>query len=102
MEKRYKSNTELLNYHNEILIEKLKKFHVGDPEIWIYQAIAIIDNKEMVEVRHRLNTRRRKLRERIDYNTKLKEGGMEKIEKLIEECPDWKDDVLQVLKKYNI
>lgn len=102
VEKRYKSNTELLNYHNEILIEKLKKFHVGDPEIWIYQAIAIIDNKEMVEVRHRLNTRRRKLRERIDYNTKLKEGGMEKIEKLIEECPDWKDDVLQVLKKYNI
>lgn len=82
-EKRYMNNTESLNYYNEILVKQLRKFKLGDPDIWIYQAIAIIDNKEMVEVRHRLNIRRGKLRERIDYNTKLKEEEMEKVKELV-------------------
>ncbi|ROR27334.1 hypothetical protein EDD66_10629 [Mobilisporobacter senegalensis] len=101
-ERRYKNNTELLNYYNEVLVKNLRKFKIADPDIWIYQAIAIIDNREMVEVRHRLNVRRAKLRERIDYNTKLKQDGMEKIQKLISKDPDWKKEVVESLKKYDI
>lgn len=101
-EKRYKNNTELLNYYNEALVKQLRKFKIADPDIWIYQAIAIIDNKEMVEVRHRLNVRRQKLRERIDYNTKLRQDGTDAIQKLITKYPDKKNEVIEALKVYNI
>lgn len=101
-EKRYKSNTELLNYYNEVLIKRLRNFKIADPDIWIYQAIAIIDSKEMVEVRHRLNVRRQKLRERIDYNTKLRQEGTQVIQKLITKYPDRRNEVIKALKKFNI
>lgn len=101
-EKRYKNNTELLNYYNEVLIKRLRNFKIADPDIWIYQAIAIIDSKEMVEVRHRLNVRRQKLRERIDYNTKLRQEGTQVIQKLITKYPDKKNEVIEALKKFNI
>lgn len=99
---RYKHNTEMLNHYNEVLIGELKKLGVFDPDIWVYQAIAIIDQKEMVEVRHRLNVRRQKLRERIDYNYKLKVSAVELLEKLISENPALGEEVKRVSREYNI
>ena len=46
----------------------LKSLSLYDPHIWLAQVKALIDPKEMVEVRHGLSTRRQKLRARIKYN----------------------------------
>lgn len=100
--KRYQKNTELLNKYSEVLIEVLEKLNVIDKEIWVYQAIAILDSKEMVEIRHRLNIRRQKLRERIDYNTKLKKMGIEEIEKLIQQKPEYRTEVIETLKMFHL
>lgn len=101
-QERYRKNTEMLNRYNIILVEEMKKQKVSDPEIWIYQAAALIDRKEMVEVRHRLNVRRQKLRERIDYNTGIKMEAMGRIQGLIAEMPERKTEVIEVLRKYEI
>lgn len=101
-QKKYKKNTELLNSYNEILIHELRGFKIADPEIWVYQAAAILDSKEMVEIRHRLNVRRQKLRDKIDYNTKLRDKGMNEIKKLIETNQEWKEEVADILRKYRI
>lgn len=101
-DERYKNNTELLNHFNEILIDELTRFHVADPEVWLYQAIAIIDGKEMVEVRHRLNVRRQKLRERIDYNAKLKDIAIDDINQMLKKYPTMKEDIALVLVEYGI
>ncbi|BCN30022.1 hypothetical protein [Anaeromicropila herbilytica] len=100
--RRYEKNTELLNFYNETLIKELKKYNINDPEIWIYQAIAIIDQKEMQEVRHRLNVRRQKLRERIDYNNKVKEHCLMNIEGLIKKNPHLRPQIEELLVKNNI
>lgn len=100
--KRYQKNTELLNQYSEVLMEVLDELDVTDTEIWVYQAIAILDPKEMVEIRHRLNTRRQKLRERIDYNTQLKEMGIEEIEKLIQQKPEYRTEVIEILKAFDL
>lgn len=100
--KRYQKNTELLNQYSEVLMEVLEELDVTDTEIWVYQAIAILDPKEMVEIRHRLNTRRQKLRERIDYNTQLKEMGIEEIEKLIQQKPEYRTEVIEILKAFDL
>lgn len=100
--KRYQKNTELLNKFSEVLMGVLEELDVTDTEIWVYQAIAILDPKEMVEIRHRLNTRRQKLRERIDYNTQLKEMGIEEIEKLIQQKPEYRTEVIEILKAFDL
>lgn len=100
--KRYQSNTQLLEFYNDILIKELKKYHIADAEIWIYQPTALIDDREMVEVRHRLNIRRQKLRERIDVNQKQKEEATKEITTLIRAYPDSKDDAIRILRQYQI
>jgi hypothetical protein len=100
--RRYQSNTELLEFYNKELIHELKKFGITDSEIWIYQPNAILDNKEMVEVRHRLNVRRQKLRERIDLNTKLKEEAMTAIGKTVKTYPECEEETGRLLRRYRI
>lgn len=100
--RRYQDNTELLEYYNKELIGELKKVGVADSEIWIYQTGAILDNKEMVEVRHRLNVRRQKLRERIDLNTKQKEEALQAIDAIKKTFPECEEEAVQIMKRYRI
>lgn len=101
-EKRYRQNSELLEQYNRQLIQELKLYELADPEIWIYQAVAIIDSKEMVEVRHRLNVRRQKLRERIDYTNKIKERSIEEIKKVLDKNPEQKEEIIKLLERFGI
>ena len=100
--RRYQKNSDLLEFYNNELIHELKKFGINDAEIWIFQTSAMLDSKEMVEVRHRLNVRRQNLRERIDVNVKQKEEAMRAIRNTIRTYPDCEDDANQLLSKYRI
>mgnify|MGYP001233824727 FL=1 len=100
--KKYRSNSQLLEYYYERLINELKRFGVNDAEIWIYQPSAILDSREMVEIRHRLNVRRQKLRERIDTYQKQKEEAAKNIISMIKACPERKDDAIRILDEYKI
>lgn len=57
----------------EGLIKALDGLNLYDSAVWTSQVEALIDNREMTEVRHALNIRRQKLRESIDFNTKTVE-----------------------------
>ena len=100
--RRYQNNTELLEFYNKELIHELKNYGIKDSEIWIYQPTAILDSKEMVEVRHRLNIRRQKLRERIDTNTKQKEEAMTAIKTTTKNYPECEEEADRLLRKYRI
>jgi hypothetical protein len=98
--KKYQSNTNKLEIYNQELVSELKRFGVADSEIWVYQANAIVDTKEMVEIRHRLNVRRQKLREQIDTGMKQKEESMILIENAIIVRPECREEAMNLLKKY--
>lgn len=100
--KRYKKNTDLMEFYHNQLIKELKKFGISDAEIWIFQTSAILDNKEMIEVRHRLNVRRQKLRERIEVNSKQKEEALKSVQNTIQTYPDCETDAGQLLRRYRI
>lgn len=100
--RRYLNNTELLEFYHKELISELQKYGIADSEIWIYQPTAILDPKEMVEVRHRLNVRRQKLRERIDMNSKQKQEALEAIKATINKYPDCAEDANKILLRYRI
>jgi hypothetical protein len=102
LQKELLRNTENTRGYQITLTDILQKYEVNDPDIWTYQAAAIFDSKEKVEIRHRLNVRRQKLRERIEYNTDIKEKGFAELEKLVEKVPDAKGEVANVLLEYKI
>lgn len=100
--KRYQSNTEMLEFYNKELVDELNRVGVADAEIWIYQPLAILDNREMVEIRHRLNLRRQKLRDRIDASMKQNEESLELINSIIKVKPQYKNETRRLLKEYGI
>ena len=70
---RQRESTIQINENNKILMNELQRLGVKDRDIWFAQARALVEPKEMVEVRHDLNVRRQKLRDQLDYNTGIME-----------------------------
>ncbi|NLK74356.1 MAG: hypothetical protein GX288_03580 [Clostridiales bacterium] len=101
-EKRYQKNTDQLDFYNRQLIRELKRFLVSDCEVWLYQANAIIDSREMVEVRHRLILRRQKIRERIEMNEEQKNTAISDIINFQKQNPSYNDMINKMIRQYNM
>ena len=99
-EKKFRENTEMLNANNENLVIMLKELGVKDADIWISRCEAIVDSREMVEIRHELNQRRQMLRERIE-NNELKEGIISQLDAMINAHPEIKGELLGIIKEYS-
>ncbi len=99
-ERKFRENTEQLNYYCDHLLELLMKLQVMDSDIWVGQALAIADDREMVEIRHKLNSQRQILRERIEYNEKTKNDFLKNINAVIEENPENKEELLKIVEEY--
>lgn len=99
-ERKFRENTEQLNYYCDHLLEILMRMQVMDCDIWIGQALAIADSREMVEIRHKLNSQRQILRERIEYNEKVKNDYLQNINKVMQENPENKDELLKIVEEY--
>lgn len=94
---RQQEGTRQLNECNQILIHELARLGIKDRDIWFSQANALIDSREMVEVRHDLNVRRQKLREQLDYNTGVMEECLEEMEKIRDKKPEYAEEVEAIL-----
>jgi len=93
-------NREELEYQKRTLISILRRYQLHDPEIWIHQTAALLDPKEMVEIRHGLVDRRQKLRTQMEYNKGLVTGGQKEIKDTIENYPQYKDEILEMVERY--
>lgn len=101
-EKRFKKAESLIDFNSNDLKEKLKAFELEDPGIWIYQCEALVDPKEMVEVRHRLNVRRQKLRKTIDYNDKEKKNAILSLRNFVVRHPEYEYETKMVMTRYKL
>ena len=72
---------------------------VSDTEVWLVQTYAILDDREMVEIRHDLNQRRQKLREQIRYNTEVKEDYEKQIREVAGSSENGSEIIKEVLDK---
>ncbi len=82
------------------LMATLHRFRVGDPEIWTRQAEALVDPREMVEVRHALNARRGKLRDQVEYNKQIAITAKDRIAELAKNYPQYLNEINALLDKY--
>ncbi len=68
---RFKKTNDELEYYNKMLVSFLEKKKFYDARIWLNYANAIVDKKEMVELKHELLIRRQRLRGRMEYNVNV-------------------------------
>lgn len=94
---KYQRTNDELDYFNDKLIRQLKKYQFYDARIWIHQAKALLDKKEMVEVKHELLVRRKKLRDGMEDQAETIRGARKEIESLVKNRPGGHEDVKELL-----
>lgn len=98
---RYRKAQYDLDENEQALIQILRKYRVKDPAIWLRQTDAILDHKEMVEIRHNLIIRRQSLRKRMDYNKDVIVGNAKKeIKDIVDSYPRYAKEIMDMVDKY--
>ncbi|MCR5210336.1 MAG: hypothetical protein K6C99_09010 [Lachnospiraceae bacterium] len=90
-----------LNYYYDRLTDTLRTNGIKDPEIWIRQTEALLDQREMVEVRHALIARRGQLREQLVYNKEIAEKAQKKIKDLAKNFPQYSAEIADIVERYD-
>ena len=83
------------------LLKLLKNVQIKDPAVWLNQCAALIDPKEMVEIRHDLIARRQALRKRIEYSSENRDMAKDEINGIVKDYPEYAQEVLDIVSMYD-
>ena len=95
-----KNDEDDLLFYSEQLVKNLRLMKLKDPTIWPQQANAILDNREMVEIRHRLIERRQKIRDLLEQNSKVMEDIKQEILKITENNQEYAKEILDIVNNF--
>lgn len=98
--KQYAEAEAKTDYYQKQLLKQLSRYRISDPVRWINQVSALIDKREMVEIRHELILRRQALRKQLDYNNDVAETARREIKDVVESYPDYAREILDMMSKY--
>lgn len=96
---KFKALNEDLEYFNNRLIRILRGLNLYDAKIWLNYANAVIDPREMVELKHEYFARRQDLRSRIEYNLNAITEMRKEVDKYIDKMGDKSTQVREILMK---
>lgn len=99
--KYYQANSEL-RVKREELIKQLDSIGVRDSQVWIKQAEALIDRRELVEIKHGLNVRRQSLRDRMSTCEKIRDNACIALRAAIDDNPGMESYIKDILAPYKI
>ncbi len=97
--KRYERTNDELEYASGKLVRQLQGYQLYDSRIWTYQANALIDKREMVEVKHGLLVRRKKLRSAVEEQVGIIQSVKREILKLLQENPGNEEEIHGLLRE---
>lgn len=89
------------DFYQKELVNRLSHYRVSDPHRWIHQVNALLDKREMVEIRHELIKRRQSLRKQMDYNTDVAQTAKKEIMDVAEQYPAYAREILEMVERYD-
>lgn len=95
---RYMENNEDLEFYSNKLENILGSIGLADEKIWINQINALIDRQEMADCRHRLVTRRKKIRERLDDHRRIVQEERDEIDRLMMSHEHYLPEITEIIK----
>jgi hypothetical protein len=93
--KQYAEAEAKTEYYRQQLITQLSKYRVKDPGRWVHQTAALLDQREMVEIRHKLILRRQSLRKQMEYNSQVEETAKKEIRYVADTHPSYRQEILK-------
>ena len=94
---KYERTNDELEYFNDKLVRQLHAYRLYDARIWIHQAKALMDKKEMVEVKHELLVRRQKLRTGMESQAENIRTARKESENLVKNRPGGSKEIKAIL-----
>ncbi|MBR1931708.1 MAG: hypothetical protein IJ833_09625 [Lachnospiraceae bacterium] len=88
-------------YYQKELVERMARYRVTAPDRWVSQATALLDDREMVEIRHELILRRQSLRKNLDYNNDVAQTARTEILDVAERYPFYAQEILEMVERYD-
>lgn len=96
---KFRETSDELDYYTKTLLQYLNRLRMYDAKAWLNHTDAIIDNRELVEMKHQLITRRQKLRTRMEYTKRtianMKQEALSNIRRMGEANPQ----LLQIIRQ---
>ncbi len=89
-----------LDYYQKQLLARMSNYHIADPGRWTNQPEALLDKREMVEIRHELILRRQALRKQMDYNDGVAGRARGEIMDIVKRYPAYGEEILAMAGKY--
>lgn len=89
-----------IGLYKEELLQRMRKLHIADPDIWLHQLEALVKRSEMVEIRHGLIEQRQNLRKRMEYNKEIALDAQTRLKSIIHAYPQYASQVLQQLEAF--
>lgn len=95
---RYLRNNDDLEYFTGRLVRLLNQVELYDRKIWLSQTKALVDDDEMVEIKHTLVKRRQKIRARMDDNRGIVLSERNEIDRLMAEHEHYVPEIIEIIK----
>ena len=87
-------------FYQKQLVGKMSNYRVSSPERWIGQPEALLDQREMVEMRHGLIVRRQALRRQLEYNNSVAETARKEIMDVVGKYPAYAVEIMKMVEQY--
>ena len=94
----YIQNNEDLEYYNSKLERLLGGIGLADDKIWINQINALVDRQQMADCRHRLVSRRKKIRDRLDDHRRIVQEERDEIDRLMTSHEHYLPEIQEIIK----
>ena len=87
-------------YYQKEFLRLLRQARIRDTSVWLHQVTAVIDERNMMELRQELVSRRKVLREQMDYNRELARAAQAEITDISGKYPRYKEEILALISEY--
>lgn len=98
---KFERTSDDLEYFQGKLVRMLRNYKLYDAKVWLTQPQALVDKREMVEIKHDLVERRQKLRSRIEYHMDAVLEQKEEIEGLMKKIGNNIPEVHEIITSVN-
>lgn len=100
-QEKFERTSDDLEYFQGKLVRMLRRYELYDARVWVTQTHALIDKREMVEIKHDLLERRQKLRERIEYLRDVVLDQKQEVEELMKKLGGEIPEVREIVNSVN-
>lgn len=98
---KYHSSVVEMDYSLQEILRLLEGLNLYDVSVWEKQFSSLSDEKEMKEIKSRLEKRRKKLNDQINYNIERIDAAKRNVIDFVKKHPDKAEQIMEIVDSYD-